>query len=40
MGDRFDDKVEVISNNLKPGDKIVINGQDRLLDGSEIQVVK
>ncbi len=39
MGERFDDKVEVISSELKPGDKIVINGQDRLLDGSEIQVV-
>ncbi len=39
MGDRFDDQVEVISSNLKAGDKIVINGQDRLLDGSEIQVV-
>ena len=39
MGKRFDDKVEVISTVLKPGDKVVINGQDRLLDGSEIQVV-
>lgn len=39
MGKRFNDKVEVISDELKPGDKIVINGQDRLLDGSEIQVV-
>ena len=38
MGDRFNDQVEVISSELKPGDKIVINGQDRLLDGSEIQV--
>ncbi|MBN2635803.1 MAG: efflux RND transporter periplasmic adaptor subunit [Prolixibacteraceae bacterium] len=40
MGERYDDMVEVISNSLKSGDKIVINGQDRLLDGTEIQVVQ
>lgn len=40
MGERYDDMVEVISDALKTGDKIIINGQDRLLDGTEIQVVQ
>lgn len=40
LGKRFDDKVEVISGELKPGDKIVINGQARLLDGMEIQIAE
>ena len=40
LGKRFDDKVEVISNELKAGDEIVINGQARLLDGVELEVVK
>jgi len=40
LGKRFDDKVEVISNELKAGDEIVINGQARLLDGVELEVIK
>jgi len=40
LGKRFDDNVEVISNELKPGDKVVMNGQAKLLDGVEIEVVK
>lgn len=40
LGQRFDDKVEVISNELKAGDKIVIEGQQRLLDGVKIDVVQ
>ncbi|MDX9882106.1 MAG: efflux RND transporter periplasmic adaptor subunit [Prolixibacteraceae bacterium] len=39
LGKRFDDKVEVISDVLKIGDRIIINGQARLLDGMEVQVV-
>lgn len=39
LGKRFDDKVEIISSELKEGDKVVVNGQARLLDGMEIQVV-
>ncbi|QGY46671.1 efflux RND transporter periplasmic adaptor subunit [Maribellus comscasis] len=39
LGKRFDDKVEVISNELKVGDKVIVNGQARLLDGVEIEVV-
>lgn len=39
IGDRYDDKVEVISDELKVGDKVIISGQARLLDGMEVQVV-
>jgi RND family efflux transporter MFP subunit len=40
LGKRFDDKVEVISEELKAGEKIVVDGQARLLDGAELEVVK
>jgi len=40
LGKRFDDKVEVISNELKPGDKIITSGQARILDGMEVEVVE
>lgn len=40
IGARYDDKIEVISDELKLGDQVVINGQARLLDGMKIEVVK
>lgn len=40
MGQRFDDQVELISSELREGDAIIIKGQGKLVDGSEIQVVK
>lgn len=40
LGKRFDDKVEVISDELKAGDKVVVNGQAKLLDGLEVEVVE
>lgn len=39
LGDRFDDMVEIISDEIKPGDIIVTSGQGRLVDGSEIKIV-
>jgi membrane fusion protein, multidrug efflux system len=39
IGNRFNDKVEVISEELKQGDQVVINGQARLLDGALVKVV-
>ncbi|MGQ7868277.1 efflux RND transporter periplasmic adaptor subunit [Sunxiuqinia sp. sy24] len=39
LGKRFDDKVEVLSDQLKLGDHIVIEGQARLLDGGSVEVV-
>lgn len=40
MGRRYDDDVEVISDELKPGQKVIISGQARLLDGMAVEVVE
>lgn len=40
VGDRYDDKLEVISNEIKEGDKIIVAGQGKLLDGSRINVMQ
>lgn len=40
LGQRFDDKIEVISKDLKQGDHIIVEGQARLLDGNKVQVVQ
>ncbi|NCC74544.1 MAG: efflux RND transporter periplasmic adaptor subunit, partial [Sphingobacteriia bacterium] len=40
VGDRFNDKVEVISDELKPGQNLIITGQSRLVDGMSVEVVK
>jgi len=39
-GKRFDDKVEVISEELNIGDAVIVSGQARLLDGMDITVVQ
>lgn len=39
IGKRYDDNIEVFSEILSPGDKIIISGQSRLLDGVAVQVV-
>lgn len=38
LGSRYDDLVEVVSDELKEGDKVIISGQGRLLDGVKVQV--
>jgi multidrug efflux pump subunit AcrA (membrane-fusion protein) len=38
-GNRYDDKVEVISSELKQGDNVIISGQSRLLDGVDVKIV-
>jgi RND family efflux transporter MFP subunit len=38
IGDRFDDNIEVISDELQMGDNIIISGQARLLDGVPVEV--
>jgi membrane fusion protein, multidrug efflux system len=40
LGKRFDDQFEIISDNLKTGDKLVTEGQARLINGDKIEVVK
>ncbi len=38
IGDRFDDRVEIISDQIRPGDRLIIAGQARLLDGVPVRV--
>ncbi len=38
IGNRFDDNIEVISDELKVGDNIIVTGQSRLLDGVPVEV--
>jgi membrane fusion protein, multidrug efflux system len=38
LGRRFDDMVELISGDVKPGDQLVIAGQSRLVDGSPVEI--
>lgn len=40
IGRRFDDKVELLSKDIKMGDKLVVSGQSRLVDGTPVSVVK
>jgi membrane fusion protein, multidrug efflux system len=40
LGKRFDDKTEIISNQLKEGDNLIVTGQNRLIDGVAVKVVK
>lgn len=38
MGRRFDDKVEIISDQIVEGDELVVTGQARLIDGASVLV--
>jgi RND family efflux transporter MFP subunit len=40
IGKRFDDQLEIISETLKEGDKLVTEGQSRLINGEKIEIVK
>jgi RND family efflux transporter MFP subunit len=39
LGQRFDDKIEIISDEVKEGDQVVIVGQSRLVAGAKLEVV-
>ncbi len=39
-GKRFDDNLEIVSDNILEGDMIIIEGQSRLLSGDKIEIVK
>jgi membrane fusion protein, multidrug efflux system len=39
-GERFDDMVEIISDEIQPGDKLIVAGQARLLDGVAVNVAE
>jgi membrane fusion protein, multidrug efflux system len=38
LGKRFDDRLEIISNNLKAGDKLITEGQSRLINGDKVEI--
>lgn len=38
IGKRYDDNIEVFSDELEPGDRIIVSGQARLLNGSTVEV--
>lgn len=40
LGKRFDDKVEILSSNLKEGDRLITEGQARLINGDKIEIIK
>ncbi|MBN2764363.1 MAG: efflux RND transporter periplasmic adaptor subunit, partial [Bacteroidales bacterium] len=40
MGERYDDKVEIISDKVKEGDMIIVSGQEKLMDNSLITIVQ
>jgi RND family efflux transporter MFP subunit len=40
IGKRFNENLEILSEELKPGDGIISEGQSRLLSGDKIQVVR
>jgi membrane fusion protein (multidrug efflux system) len=39
IGKRFDDQLEIISDNLKEGDNIVTQGQAKLISGDKLEIV-
>lgn len=40
LGQRFDDKVEILSNEIKEGDQLVSVGQAKLIDGVKLSIVE
>ncbi|HPT21836.1 MAG TPA: efflux RND transporter periplasmic adaptor subunit [Bacteroidales bacterium] len=40
LGKRFDDKLEIISDNIREGDKLISEGQAKLVNGDKIEIIK
>jgi len=38
LGDRYDDKIEISSDDLNPGDEIVVTGAEKLVDGVTLKI--
>jgi RND family efflux transporter MFP subunit len=38
LGDRFNDKIEIISDEIKEGDELVTDGQGKLVDGVKLSI--
>lgn len=39
LGERYDDRIEIISDELVPGDRMITTGQARLIDGVKLNLV-
>jgi RND family efflux transporter MFP subunit len=39
LGKRFDDQLEIISDNLKEGDSLITQGQSKLINGDRIEII-
>lgn len=40
IGKRFEDQIEIISPEIHAGDQLVVVGQGRLIDGSELEIIE
>jgi membrane fusion protein, multidrug efflux system len=40
IGKRFDDQLEIISETIKQGDKLITEGQSKLINGDKLEIVK
>ena len=40
IGSRYDDRIEILSDNISEGDNIVVAGHEKLKDGSKITIVQ
>ena len=40
LGRRFEDQVELISDEIREGDELIVVGQGRLVDGSPLYITK
>ncbi len=40
IGDRYDDMVELVSDEIEAGDKLIIAGQSRLVDGVAVSIIQ
>jgi membrane fusion protein, multidrug efflux system len=39
LGKRFDDQLEILSTNIKEGDMLITEGQARLINGDNVQLL-
>ena len=40
LGKRFEDQLEIISDNIHEGDELIVVGQGRVVDGSKLSIIK
>ncbi|MBR5735448.1 MAG: efflux RND transporter periplasmic adaptor subunit [Bacteroidales bacterium] len=38
LGERYDDRIEVISDEINPGDEVVVTGAEKLVDGIKLKI--